>query len=206
MDKSLLNANIFMPYTCGNLETIEEQCEIEDEIGLANDVLRQMLHALKFLHSENVTHGGVKPSNILWNHGDGGGFDFLLSEFEVIDDYSKQAERDFVGIDHKFIPPEISSRFMSTSYRKSLFRRGENSPYDDYDQITKIDIWCLFSVIVWILNKDYRTIGVGEASEEKISSWLLEEANKPRFSNIKSMASSWPSERPDFDPIVKKTI
>jgi len=88
---------LVMPfYPAGNLRGWFEQLAAKRgqlspaEWAAARRVLRQLLHALSFLHARGIAHRDVKPENLLWSDAAAGSI--LVADFGISRDLNRQLE------------------------------------------------------------------------------------------------------------------
>ncbi|KAK3311982.1 kinase-like domain-containing protein [Apodospora peruviana] len=163
---------IFMPLMEGNLKTLVEKADGIDDWGVSNIVLRQMLLALDCIASHKIVHRDIKPENILWQYDSNNDYHFCLGDFGLSNDPLKA--RTVAGTE-PFMAPEV---------------------YHRQAQTTKVDIWSLFSTVVWVRNtSNFRNL-CGKYGAKDIHSWLVSISKGPGYENIRGMASVNPKKRP----------
>ncbi|KAM3476273.1 hypothetical protein MY5147_003310 [Beauveria neobassiana] len=122
--------HIFMDLMKGSLHDMVEKknCPVQlDENQLAKVMYHHVLMGLDFIHSKGFIHRDLKPANILWTLKDGE-LSFCIADFGFCDSKSQvNTVRDSL----KFMAPEF--RF-------------------DYPQTTAMDLWSLFTTLLWTAN------------------------------------------------------
>lgn len=160
-----------MPLMLGNLETLVQDGNVPDKGTLSEIVLRQMLLALDCIASHDIIHSDIIPENILWESDDAGEYRFRLSGFSPSG--TSMIARNVTGTE-PFMAPEVFHRQQHT---------------------TKVDIWSLFAVIVWIRDAEFRR-RCHLLSEFHIHEWLISFSQLDQYVNIRGMANINPRKRP----------
>lgn len=109
--------------------SIDDLCSWQPRpLGLAKNVLIQMLRALAYLESMSLIHRDVKPDNILYSYQYDGSLQFYLADFGLANWVDDSFTRCGTGL---FWAPEISSGLEYTA---------------------KVDVWSLFITYLWLAN------------------------------------------------------
>lgn len=163
---------IFMPLKKGNLKKLVETTDYFDVNKVAKTALRQMLLALECIASHNIVHRDIKPENVLWDHDANGDLHFCLGDFGLSN--SPELARTVAGTE-PFMAPEV---------------------YHRQKQSTKVDIWSLFSTIVWVHNTNGFRDSCAQFGAQDIHVWLVQIAQLPKYEKTRRMARINPKKRP----------
>ena len=165
-----------MPLKEGSvLDLVEIPDRVITDAEIADDVLRQMAKALKFLAKHRLIHRDIKPANILYDtrmQDDGATayYHFQLADFNLSNDTSLAQTTVGTPI---FMAPEV---------------------YDRQPQKSNADIWSLFVTIVWIHNvDDFRSYSTDDKFE--LRNKITDISQSDMFQDIRGMAEQDPARR-----------
>ena len=138
----ILEYNIIMEYMeSGSLSDIAKNHERRYHKSEIQEILRQILNGLGYLHSNNIIHRDIKPANILV---DKKGTTFKITDFSIsarVDSRTPEVVREYVGTPWYMAPEVILG--SSYSYAADIWSLGclafelftGRRPYDCYEGI-----------------------------------------------------------------------
>ncbi|XP_060598519.1 serine/threonine-protein kinase/endoribonuclease IRE1-like [Ruditapes philippinarum] len=147
-----------------------------------NEIISQILFGLQYLHSRQIVHGNLKPSNILLQKGAGGGQVFKLSDFGL---YKMNTRKQEVTLG--WIPPEMYALLISQDfYPKESF-----------------DIFPLGLIFHFIVTNGHYVFKTQEDIQSGNADFTHVVSNRPLFNLLRLMLAQRQDDRPLTQAIMK---